>query len=313
MIVTVTFNPAIDKSANVHQVQPDRKLRCSAPSHEPGGGGINVARAVKKLGGNAIAVWMKGGPTGERLEQLLEAEGIDNQAVPFANDTRQDLTIFENTTGRQYRFTMPGPEVKEEEAAGVIEKVKQLNPDFLVLSGSLPPGVPRDFYATIIKECSRETKVIIDSSGNPLLHGLRAGVFLTKPNLTELRHMAGETVESDAQIKHAAQAVVREGQADVVVVSLGSAGAFYVEDECIDRIYAPTVSIKSKVGAGDSMVAGIVLKLEENWQPKEAVRYGVAAGAAAVMTPGTELCRLKDTEHLFDQMKKEEEMYLARR
>jgi len=313
MIVTVTLNPAVDKSASVHQVQPDRKLRCSAPSHEPGGGGINVARAVKKLGGKAATVWMKGGPTGERLRKLLEAEQIDSYPVPFAKDTRQNLTVFEDTTGRQYRFTMPGPEVKEDEAAGVIEQIKSLNPDFLVLSGSLPPGVPRDFYARIVKESASSAKVIIDSSGDPLLHGLRAGVFLTKPNLTELRHIAGETVESDSQIKHAAQAIVREGQADIVAVSLGSAGAFYVEDECIDRIYAPTVTIKSKVGAGDSMVAGIVLKLEENWQPKDAVRYGVAAGAAAVMTPGTELCRFQDTEHLFDQMKIEEELYLARR
>ena len=313
MIVTLTLNPSVDANASVQHVQPERKMRCSQPLHEPGGGGINVARAIRYLGGNATAIWLKGGANGERLQQLLDEQEVQNIPVPVAGDVRQNLTVFEEATGRQYRFTMPGPEIDENEAGKVAERIAQLQPDYLVISGSVPPGLPADFYARIVRDTPRDSRVIVDTSGEPLIHVMHAGVFLVKPNLNELRHIAGTPIETDSQIKRAAQGIVREGQAEIVAVSLGSAGAIYVEDECTDRIYAPTVSIRSRVGAGDSMVAGLVLKLEEGWPPKQAIRYGVAAGAATVMTPGTALCRLDDTERLFDQMKIEEELYLARR
>ncbi len=313
MIATLTLNPSVDAAASVAHIQPERKLRCSAAVYEPGGGGINVARAIRFLGGNATAIWLKGGSNGERLHRLLDAEELPHIPIPIDGDVRENFTVFEETTGRQYRFTMPGPTVADEQAGIAAQKIAQLLPDYLVISGRLPPGLPDDFYARIMRNTPPDTRVLVDTSGEPLLHALRAGIFLVKPNLSELRHIAGAPVETDTQIKRAAQAIVRDGQAEVVAVSLGSAGAIYVEDECTERIYAPTVSIRSKMGAGDSMVAGLTLKLEEGWPPKQAVRYGVAAGAAAVMTPGATLCQLEDTERLFDQMKIEEELYLARR
>ncbi|MCX5771757.1 MAG: 1-phosphofructokinase family hexose kinase [Candidatus Hydrogenedentes bacterium] len=312
MIVTVTLNPSVDAASSVPHIQPERKLQCSSPVYEPGGGGIIVARAVQNLGGHPTAVWLKGGPNGDRLHNLLDDKQITHLPVPIAGDVRQDLNVLEESTGRQYRFTMPGPQVTQQEAGQVAAKIAQLTPHYLVLSGTLPPGLPPDFYARIIRDAPSDTRVVVDTSGEPLLHAMRARVFLAKPNLSELRLIAGGAVETDSQIKRAAQAIVREGQAEIVAVSLGSAGALYVEDECTDRIYAPTVSIRSKVGAGDSMVAGLVIKLQEGWPPKQAVRYGVAAGAAAFMTPGAALCSLEDTERLFDQMKIEEELYLAR-
>jgi 6-phosphofructokinase 2 len=304
-IVTMTMNPAIDKSSSVVHVVAERKLYCRPPRFEPGGGGVNVCRAIKKLGGESILLYPAGGLTGERLQELLNQEGLDHRPFPIEGLTRESLVILEESTGRQYRFGMPGPEFQEQEWQEFLRElsIPERKPDYLVGSGSLPPGVPTDFYARVARVGKdRGAKVIIDVSGEALAEALKEGVYLIKPNVREFRELVGEDIKEESQIKAEAQKMVKSGWCDVLVISLGAAGALMVSEEISERILPPTVPIVSKVGAGDSMVAGIVLSLARGKPLMEAVLFGVAVGTAAVMTPGTELCRREDAERLYEVM-----------
>jgi 6-phosphofructokinase 2 len=305
-IVTLTMNPAVDVSVSTDRVVPEHKLRCSAPRLEPGGGGINVARAVHELGGQALALYLAGGATGTLLCELAEAAGIEHQPLPISGRTRQNLTVSETVTECQYRFVVPGPELRVEEWRRPLERLTEMTPPprFVVASGSLPPGVPDDFYARLAS-AARDVgaRTILDTSGAALRRGVEGRVYLVKPNLRELSQLADAELRNEEAHERAARALVTAGRAEVVVVSLGAAGVLLVTAEGIERIRAPVVPIRSKVGAGDSTVAGIVLALSRGEDPRQAAYWGVAAGAAAVMTPGTELCRRGDVERLYREMR----------
>jgi 6-phosphofructokinase 2 len=307
IIATLTMNPAIDKSSAVEQVVAEWKLRCEPPMYEPGGGGINVSRAIRKLGGDSLAFYATGGLSGEMLTSLVDGEGIRHQAIPISGLTRESLTILEKSTGQQYRFGMPGPTLEETEWRRCLEEISGLLPriDFLVASGSLPLGVPPDFYAQIAKLAKAQgTRLIVDTSGEPLRLAVAEGVFLIKPNLREFAEVTGQDLVDELQEERLAQELVSDHKSEAVVVSLGAAGVLVATAEGTERVRAPLVPIKSKVGAGDSTVAGIVLALSQGKSWREAIRFGVAAGAAAVMTPGTELCRREDAERLYEQIMK---------
>ncbi|MFO8089336.1 MAG: 1-phosphofructokinase family hexose kinase [Desulfatiglandaceae bacterium] len=304
-IVTMTMNPTIDKSSSVAHVVAERKLYCKPPRFDPGGGGVNVCRAIKKLGGESKLLYPAGGLTGKRLQELLDQEGLDHRPFPIEGLIRESLVILEESTGRQYRFGMPGPEFQKyewEQSLNALSAVKP-TPDYLVASGSLPPGVPTDFYARVARGGKeRGAKVIIDVSGEAMKAALKEGVYLIKPNIREFRELVEKEIKEESQIKAEAQKMVRSGRCEVLVISLGAAGALMVSEEITEHLLPPTVPIVSKVGAGDSMVAGIALSLARGRPLKESVLFGVAAGAAAVMTPGTELCRREDAERLFESM-----------
>jgi 6-phosphofructokinase 2 len=304
-IVTMTLNPAIDKSSSVDHVVAERKLYCKPPRFEPGGGGVNVSRAIKKLGGKSLLLYPAGGLTGKRLQGLLDDEGLDHRSFPIEGVTRESLVVLETSTGQQYRFGMPGPELQEKEWEQFLRELATLEPsaDYVVASGSLPPGVPADFYAQIARIGKEKgAKVIIDTSGEELEKALKEGVYLIKPNVREFRELVGKDIKEESQIKAEARKMVKSGRCEVLVISLGAAGALMVSEEFAEHILPPTVPIVSKVGAGDSMVAGIALSLARGNPLRESVLFGVAAGTAAVMTPGTELCRREDAERLFESM-----------
>jgi 6-phosphofructokinase 2 len=304
-IATLTMNPTIDKSSSVDHVVSGRKLRCKPPRHEPGGGGINVSRAILKLGGESTTLYPAGGPTGQMLQHLLTEEGLKHHPISIKEWTRENLTILEEATDHQYRFGMPGPPMNTEEWQQCLAALAALKPapDYLVASGSLPPGVPADFYARVVRAMRDiRARVIVDGSGEPVRLAAREGVYLLKPNMREFQQLVGQEVTDEADIEAAAREIIGRGQSKVIVVSLGAAGAVIVSKEACEFLRSPTVPIKSRVGAGDSMVAGIVLSLARGKTLHEAVRFGVAAGAAAVMTPGTELCRREDAERLYARM-----------
>jgi 6-phosphofructokinase 2 len=304
-IVTLTMNPAVDESTSVPYVLPDRKLRCQAPIYEPGGGGINVARAIRKLGGDALAGFPVAGPAGALLTRLLDGEGVRHTSFPIAQWTRENLNVLEEVSGRQFRFCMPGPTLAEREWGAVLEWVERLEPvpEHLVASGSLPPGVPVDFYARLAAMArQRGTRLVLDSSGEPLARAVEEGVYLLKPSLHELQTLTGERDLDEPQLASLAAAVVTRGWCEVLVLSLGAGGALWATAAQRERLAAPAVRVRSSVGAGDSMVAGIVLSLAYGRPLPEAVRFGVAAGAAAVMNPGTALCRREDVERLYPQV-----------
>lgn len=304
MIFTLTPNPSLDKSSDVERVEPDRKLRCSPPRYDPGGGGLNVARAVTKLGGRAVALWTRGGPLGLMLGELLDAEGIEHRPFEVDGFTRENLMVRERSSDRHYRFGMPGPELSEEEGAGLLREVERLGLDersWVVASGSLPRGLGEDFYGRVARLAAEKgARYVVDTSGPPLRKALETGVWLVKPNIPELEELTGREIEDESSVVAKSRELIRGGKVRVVVVSLGAGGAVLVSEGRVAHVPAPTVPIRSRVGAGDSMVAGIVLALDRGRPLEEAVRFGVAAGAAAVMTPGSELCRREDVERLYE-------------
>jgi 6-phosphofructokinase 2 len=304
-IVTLTMNPAVDESTSVPYVLPDRKLRCQAPTYEPGGGGINVARAVRKLGGDALACFPVAGPAGELLKQLLDAEGVRHTALPVRGWTRENLNVLEEVSGRQYRFCMPGPALAADEWPIFLDWLGRLrpSPDFMVASGSLPPGVPDDFYARLAALGRRMgSRVVLDTSGPALARAVDEGVHLLKPSHDEFQTLMGEHDLDESRLADLGATAVKRGWCEILVLSLGAGGALWMTASDRERLAAPAVRVKSSVGAGDSMVAGIVLSLAEGRPLGEAVRVGVAAGAAAVLNPGTALCRREDVERLYPQV-----------
>jgi 6-phosphofructokinase 2 len=305
-IVTLTVNPAVDESSSVDYVVSGSKLRCSAPRYEPGGGGLNVARVIGRLGGEAIALYTAGGPSGRLLGDLLDAERVPRFEVSISEWTRRNLNVREDATGRQFRFVFPGPTLKEEEWLRCLDSVRRLSPapEFIVASGSLSPGVPPDFYARVAG-IAREAgaRFVLDSSGEPLRLALESGVFLFKPSLREFQQLVGAEARDDVELIEAARSLIRAGRCTMVVVSLGERGALWVTASEQERVPAPAVPVASVVGAGDALLAGIVLSLSRASSLRESVLFGVAAAAATVMNPGTQLCRREDAERLFDRLR----------
>ncbi len=304
-IITITFNPAIDKSTRVQKLIPEKKLSCEFPVYEPGGGGINVARAIKKLGGEATAVYLAGGYSGIRFTELLKEEFIDTIVSKTQNDTRENLVVVEATTNKQFRFGMPGLEVYESEWQACLQSIENIDKvDFIVASGSLPKGIPTDIFARIaLIAQSKKAKFIVDTTGEALTKAVEAGVYLIKPNLGELSSLMGVEELSTESVGNVARELIKKGKCEVVAVSMGADGAMLVTKDLMVAIKPPTVERKSTVGAGDSMVAGIVLSLSNNKSLIEAVQYGVACGTAATMNEGSELCRIEDTERLYKLIK----------
>lgn len=300
-IVTLTLNPAIDKSTTVKAIVPDRKLRCSEPVFEPGGGGVNVSRAIKKLGGDSTAIYLAGGYSGKHLQHLLNLEGIESCVVDFEGQTRENLIVVDESSNSQYRFGMPGPALNNNEWQKSLDILQgSSGVDYIVASGSLPKGVPEDFFgrlASIAKKVN--AKLIVDTSGEPLRHAMNEGVFMIKPNLGELSNLQGIEELQEEDVLKAARAVIQKGGTEVMVISMGGSGAMLVtKDEAIEAP-SPTVRKRSTVGAGDSMVAGMVLALSRGYSWMEVLQYGIAAGTATTMNPGTALCKKEDVERLY--------------
>ncbi len=305
-VITVTPNPSLDVSSSVDRVVPEHKLRCKPPDFDAGGGGINVARAIVRLGGSALALYPCGGAAGEMLNNLVKREGVEQHTFPIKGLVRESVTVIEETSGQQYRFGFPGPKLSRSEWRAILEYVEGLDdlPGYVVASGSLPPGVPADFYGQLARIVRRQgVRFVVDTSGEPLCEAAEVGAYLLKPNLRELGQIAGRSIESDGEIEAAARALIHEGDNEIVLVSLGAGGAMLVTAEGAQRLRSPIVPIRSKVGAGDSMVGGMVYGLATGLEVLDAARLGVASGAAAVMTPGTDLMRREDAERLFEQMR----------
>ncbi|MFN3745881.1 MAG: 1-phosphofructokinase family hexose kinase [Hyphomicrobiaceae bacterium] len=304
-VVTLTINPALDLSTSVPSVTPVHKLRCAAAQYDPGGGGINVARVIRRMGGDVTAIYPIGGPTGELLRRHVVKEGIQGVTIQVVNDTRISFTVLEKATGDEYRFVLPGPSLMDEEWRACIEELGRLPepPDYLVMSGSLSPNVPDDFYARVGRAAKQwGGKVVLDSSGPALAAGLAEGIYLIKPNLRELRELTGQSLDTETSRVEVCRSLVEAGRAEAVALTLGDQGALLVTHDVALRANALPIEAVSSVGAGDSFLGAMVWAIASGHNLDEAFRYGVAAGSAALMTPGTELCRLEDVSALYGQV-----------
>lgn len=300
-IVTITFSPCIDKSTSVQSLVPEKKLKCKTPKLEPGGGGINVARAIKKLGGEATAIFPSGGYTGKYFNHLLEQENIPSIIIETTGETRENIIVLDEFSNNQYRFGMPGTVLSQKEWKQCLEAVKEINNiEFIIASGSLPPGVPSNIFAQLGKIAkAKGAKYIVDTSGYALSEAVTEGVYLLKPNLGELSTLAGIKHVDIDKVEMIAKEVIRGKKCEVIVVSLGAGGALLVTATETFKAVPPEVKRKSTVGAGDSMVAGMVYSLSAGKNLEQSLRYGVACGTAATMNPGTELCKKKDADFLY--------------
>jgi 6-phosphofructokinase 2 len=304
-VLCLTMNPAVDLATETERVVPTHKLRCGDTLHDAGGGGVNVARVLTRLGGHCVSVCPTGGPSGQWLEKRMRDEGLDSVYLPIANETRVSFTVHEHSTGAEFRFVMPGPHLSEAEwtdCLGYLERLPTF-PDLLVASGSLPPGVPVDFYARLARLCRlRGARLVLDTSGAALSAALAEGVYLFKPNLKELSELVGRPLETPTAWRAAARQLVLEGKAEVVALTLGHQGALLVTREAVWSAAPLDVAVASAVGAGDSFVGGLVWGLQQGQPLDQAFGWGVAAGTATLLSAGTALCRTEDVQRLQAQV-----------
>lgn len=305
MIVTLTLNPAIDKSTTVDHLIPEKKLRCTQMMMEAGGGGINVSKAISELGGTTKSIFTCGGVNGKLLLELLARDSIQTVPIQIKDSTRESIMVTETLTNKEYKFIVPGPSIDVTELQEIKSTIQRLeNISFLICSGSLPANVPDDFLAgiaTIAKE--REIKFIVDTSGPALKKALMQGVYLIKPNMSELCFLAGVKYLEADEIEHAIDEIILQGKCEVIVVSMGPSGALLVTKDFKKRFPAPVVKKTSTVGAGDSMLAGIVWMLEQGKTLEDAVRFGIACGTAATIMKGPGLFKKEDACKFFELLK----------
>lgn len=304
-IVTLTINPSLDKSTHFTGLIAEQKIRCEKPRYDAGGGGINVSKAISKLGGKSTCIFTSGGSSGEMLEDLIAKEKLESNVIKTKNWTRENFIAFENKTKAQYRFGFPGNEFSEDEKDKILQTIKELKTDYLVISGSLNEGVATDFYQKIAKIANESSiKVIVDTSGEALKKVLETGVYLIKPNIGELAKLIGVERLELPEVEKAAKKLIENKSAEIVVVSLGADGAILVTKEETHLVKAPKVEKKSTVGAGDSMVGGMVWALSQNKTLKEVIQIGGCCGTAATMNEGTQLFKVEDVMKLLQDIEK---------
>lgn len=304
-ILCLTMNPTVDIATHTEYVLPTHKLRCGPAQRDPGGGGLNVAQVVQRLGGACTALYPAGGASGHWLTHRLKRDGLHTLHVPIAGETRESFTVQALDTGAEYRFVMPGPELSESEWQACLDQIAALPafPAYVVASGSLPPGVPPDFYARLARTCKQAgVRLVLDTSGPALAAALAEGVYLVKPNLHELADHLGQTLDTEADWQFAARSLIEQQQAEVVALTLGERGAVLVTREAAWSAEAIPIEVESSVGAGDSFVAGMVWAMAQGQSVDEAFSWGMAAGSAALITPGTGLCLAKDVKRLQKQV-----------
>jgi 6-phosphofructokinase 2 len=299
-ILTITFNPAIDKSTTVPQLIPEKKLKCSQPHFEPGGGGINVARVINRLGGAVAAIYPSGGHPGNFFNDLLLEEKIMIKPCLIRGNTRENMVIHDLHADTQYRFGMPGPTLSEEEWRSCIHAIQEyMQVKYIVVSGSLPSGIPFSVFNELkMIADSLHANLVIDTSGEPLMHAASCGAFLLKPNLGELAMLTGKDKIQENEIPAIGRELIIKKAAKMLLVSMGEQGAILITDQHAWRAKPPTLPRKSTVGAGDSMVAGFIYALCAGKTPESALAYAVAAGTATTQHPGTQLCGAGDPEKL---------------
>ncbi len=303
-ILTITLNPTVDYATSAPEVVAGPKLRCTEPGIDPGGGGINVSRAIRLLGGQSVALVAIGGATGAHLLQLLAQEGIATVAFQGPGETRQSVTVDEISTGRQFRFVMPGPAWGEADMPRALNTVDQATGDhtLVVLSGSQPPGVAKEFPSILSSHIAgRGARIIVDTSGPALVNLIdapREALEVLRMNGEEAEEITGAAHPDARDTGEFARRLVAAGVARTVIVARGADGSVMATADGAWHAAGPEVEVISRVGAGDSFVGAFTLGLAREWPPEECLRFGVAAAAAACTTQATRLCDRVTTERL---------------
>jgi len=303
-ILTVTLNPALDTTTSVPRLEPQRKLRCGPALLHPGGGGANVSRAIRELGGSSRAFVALGGHTGHQYRDLLHAAGVECIEYTLSGETRASMTVMEEETGLHYRFVMPGPPQDPRHGEEILAELGRIiagGVGYVVASGSLLPGIAGDFYARLGDVVRwHNARLILDTHGAALKQGLAGRPFLIRLNQLEAEELAGDITARSSPADVAAQ-LVATGSADVAVFAMGERGSLVTTRDAQFTIAPPEVRVHSMVGAGDSYVAALTLALARGWSLESANRFGVAAAASAVTREATQLCERTSTERFYNE------------
>jgi 1-phosphofructokinase/6-phosphofructokinase 2 len=291
MIVTLTPNPSVDRTVSITDLQRGEVHRATASRIDPGGKGVNISRALTAHKARTLAVLPAGGPQGHLLADLLAEAGIAVAIVPISGSIRANVALVE-PDGTTTKINEPGPLLSGSESealiAGTLDTLAE-QPSWLVASGSLPPGVDDDLYAGLVRRCREAgVRVAIDASGPALRLAVAAGPDLIKPNLEELEELVGRSLGTLGDVLLAAVDLVTHGVA-AVVVSLGGHGALLVSPTVVAHAVASVSSPQSTVGAGDALLAGYLYATGSGSTAMQALRTGVAWGAAAVSLPGSRM------------------------
>ncbi|CUS48083.1 MAG: 6-phosphofructokinase 2 PfkB [Idiomarinaceae bacterium HL-53] len=308
LIATFTLNPAIDVFAVTQEIFDDSKTRCEEAISEPGGGGINVAQNIHRLGAPVVAVFPAGGLTGERLKELLSERALSFIAVPIAKETRQNFAVTELKRQIMHHFVFPGPSLTPPELQACVSQLLALKAEYLVLSGSIPKQVPDDFYRSILRaEQAQNTRVILDTSGAALSNSLFCGAFVAKLNRKEFASLGYDEHSDIPTLRTDMKDLVVRGAVKNLIVTLTKGGALLVEHSGAAHYFeAPKVPIVSHVGAGDSFVSALTFQLHQGKDLIMAARYGVAAAAVKVQIKGNQLTDLSWLERMVDEIQVKE-------
>lgn len=313
MIITVTLNPGLDYVLQIDEIALKETQRAQNSRLYAAGKGINVSRMLARFGLQTSAWGFVGGINGDRFKNILESEGITSNFIPCKGETRMNVIITELKSYNQLRIGAKGPQISHEELATLCQRIKNLpeEVEFVHFGGSLPQGIPDNIYCELIKIVQEQNvRCILDTSNDALIEGIKANPFLIKPNLHELEQITGKKLENLDDIKKEACDIVKSGVKNVVV-SFAKEGALLVNEKTIVQALTPKVDVKSKIGAGDSMVAGLIYGFYKNMSEEEVLKHGIAFGTAAVITTGTELAYKDDIINLLKEIKPEKNISSA--
>jgi len=302
-LAILSLNPAIDEAAEAEIVRPIRKIRTWGERYDPGGGGINVARVIRELGGSAFVIYLSGGTSGLMLDGLVRDSGIESRRIPIVGDTRVSYTVYERSSGLEYRFVAQGPVLEQSEWQASLAALEEIECEYLIASGSLPRGVPDDYYVQVAAIAGRkEMKLVLDTSGDALRKATERGVHLIKPSLGELEDLIGRKLPEPGDQEQAVRGLIDSGAADMIALTLGRDGALLATRNGLRRLDGLKVKAKSAVGAGDSFLAAMTFGLAQGRDPEDSFALGVAAGTAAVLTMGTQPCTRADVERMYERL-----------
>lgn len=303
-VATLTLNPAIDSACEAQEVSPTRKIRTWGERYDPGGGGLNVSRVLHRFGVETEAVYLCGGPTGALLNELLTQAGLPQKPIPIKDHTRMSLAVYERSTGHEYRFVPEGPLVADAEWRAALGTCLASDTGWVVASGSLPRGLPDDFFARLAAPvAAMGRKMVLDTSGAALKAAMAAGgIYLAKPSVGEFEALVGRSLPSHADVAEAARPFVADGKVQYLAVTMGEEGAVLVHQGGVLTHSGIKAVAHSTTGAGDSFLAGLVLGMLLEEPLERAFLRGIASGTSAVLHPGTGLCQIADVERLLEEL-----------
>ena len=303
LIVTLTINPAIDRTISVDRLAFEDRAYINSSRESAGGRGINASGVIHTFGGETTAVLISGGVTGKRLEALLEARGLRAVAIPVKNPIRTNLTITDKH-GLTVNLNEPGPALAKSEVARVEQVVAEAigKAAWLMICGSTPPGVPSTFYAGLIAMARKKgVKTLLHATGDALRHGIEERPTVVTPNNPEAERLLGRTLLTRTHYLEAAERIRSMGP-ESVVLSLGSRGAVGAFGDGLMEALPPRIDAVTPIGAGDALAAAYTWAIERKRTPAEALRWGVAAGTASARLPGMTFANLEQTQDMYKQV-----------